>query len=140
MARAKKRWVYTPPKPPKAPKPKVPDFVKEELEERAQTLIETVLKPTYIKPPPPNMTLNYITDIYAKWYRQYFYFCATYACPGPHAISPSFETKFARLEYLANGKFRMSFMRHTEQWWPLDFEVTLEEALEWVQGGGHFHP
>lgn len=29
-------------------------------------------------------------DIYAKWYRRYFYFCAKYCSPAPNALSPFF--------------------------------------------------
>jgi hypothetical protein len=88
-----KMWVYSP------PKLKVPDSVKAELGKKATELINTVLKPEHVKPPPKNAKWNYIVDIYTKWHRNYFYFCAKYACPGPNALSPYFETGFARLEY-----------------------------------------
>lgn len=137
MAKPKKRWVYNPPKP---AKPKVPESVKQEVQVQANTLIETVLKPLHVKAPPDHPDLNYIIDIYAKWYRNYFYFCATYACPGPHALSPTFDTKFARMEYLANGQYRLSYMRHTEQWWEFKFDVSMEKAFEQIGEGGYFHP
>ena len=52
-----------------------------------------MLKPKYVLPPPVEGQFNYIIDIGAKWYRNYFYFFSTYACPGPNALSPTFESK-----------------------------------------------
>lgn len=136
MAR-KKMWVYSPPKP---PKPKVPESVKSDLKTKADELIETVLKPQYIKEPPTDNDFNYIADISSKWYRHYFYFCAKYNCPSPNAISPSFETKFARMEYLENGGFNLSYMRHTEQWWEIYTDLPSDECLKLIEEGGHFMP
>jgi hypothetical protein len=44
-----KRSIYSPPKPPKA---KVPEAVKAAVEAKAKELVETVLKPKFVKPPP----------------------------------------------------------------------------------------
>lgn len=110
MAKRRKRWVYSPPKP---PKPKVPDTVKIELTTKAEGLIEQHLKPNHIEPPPKNPKFNYLIDLFTKWYQSYFYFCATYACPHPHAVSPTFESRFARMGYVGDGKFNLSYMRHT---------------------------
>ena len=98
----KKQWVYAPAKPPKS---KVPDYVKAEVQKKADQFVETFLKPNFIKPPPEDTQWNYIVDIYAKWHRSYFYFCSKYHCPGPTAMADYFEDKFARLEYVGNGKF-----------------------------------
>jgi len=136
MAR-KKTWVYSPPK---APKPKVTESVKSDLKQKADNLIETVIKPEHIKEPPKEVDLNYIVDIYSKWYRNYFYFCAKYNCPSPNAISPSFESKFARMEYLENGKFNLSYMRHTEQWWEIYSDLAMDKCLKYIGEGGHFMP
>jgi hypothetical protein len=83
---------------------------------RARELVESELKPRHIGPPPDNEHLNYIVDIGTKWYRDYFYFFATYKVPGPTAITPSFEAKFARLQYHGANRFGLAFMRHTGQW------------------------
>jgi hypothetical protein len=64
----------------------VTETLKTEVETRARELIENVLKPKYIQPPPEDQRFNYIIDIGAKWYRNYFYFFSTYACPGPNAL------------------------------------------------------
>ena len=91
--------------------------LKTEVEAKAQELIENVLKPKYVLPPKKDEQFNYIVDIGAKWYRNYFYFIASYACPGPNALSPTFEYKFARLEPLRDGAFALYAMRYTEKEW-----------------------
>lgn len=134
---AKKRWVY---RPPKQAQPRVPDHIKQEVERKANELIDSVLKPRHIKPPAEDERFNYLVDIYTKWYRHYFYFCSKYNCPGPGALAPSFESKFARLEYIEPDKFNLSYMRHTEQWFGIARGISLEQALAMVEGGGSFFP
>ena len=137
MAKRRKMWVYSPPKP---PKPKVPNAVKTDVKAKASALIETVLKPKHVKAPPAEERFNYIADISAKWYRNYFYFCAEYCCPGPNALSPFFEAKFARLEYVSTGRFHLSYMRHTGQWWEMYTDLSLDECLAAIRDEPHFLP
>ena len=85
------------------------------MNKAAVELVEAILKPRYIKPPLKNEQFNYIVDIDTRWYRNYFYFCAKCACPGPNAISSFFEVKFARLEYAGDDPFHLSFIRYTEE-------------------------
>jgi hypothetical protein len=125
-----KRWVYAPPKPPKA---KVPEAVKADVEAKARALIETILKPKSVKPAPKDRRRNYIIDVGTKWFRSYFYFFSTYACPGPNALSPTFESKFARMECVGDRRFNLSFLRHTGQWLELFRGLTLDECLASIQ-------
>jgi len=78
--------------------------------------------------------------VYTKWYRNYFYFCATYCSPGPYASAPSFETQFARLEYVGNQQFHLSYMRHTGQWWEIYTALSVEECFEAIRDEPHFLP
>ena len=137
MAGRKKVWVY---KPPREPKPAVPESTGVDVERICNELVETVLKPDHIKPPPKDKKFNYLVDIYTKWYRNYFYFCSKYLCPHPDAISPSFEDKFARLEYVGKDRFNRSYMRHTGQWWNFSREITLDECIEAIKEMPHFTP
>ena len=137
MAKAQKRWVYVPPKP---PKPKVPDTVKAQVKQKSDELIESVLKPKHIKEPSEDQQFNYLADLFSKWYRHYFYFCSTYNCPGPNAISPSFEDKFARLEYVGGSKFNLSFMRYTGQWVEIERNLSLDQCLKAIQEDPFFMP
>lgn len=126
--------------PAKASKAKPSESVKRTLKAKADEIIESVMKPEYVEEPPEDSELNYIIDIYTKWWRNYFYFCSKYCCPGPHAISPSFENKFARMEYLQNGRFNLAYMRHTGQWFELESNIPMEEALREIREGGHYMP
>jgi hypothetical protein len=60
----------------------LPESLKMEVTTKAKELIETVLKPKNIQPPPENPQFNYIVDIYGKWYRKAYYFCAEYRVAG----------------------------------------------------------
>jgi len=122
----------------KQQKPKVPESIKQSLKEKAEQLIEGTLKPRYIQPPPTEHDFNYIADIYCKWYRNYFYFCATYNSPSPNAISPSFESKFARMEYVGDEKYNLSFMRHNGQWVELYYDLPINKSLELIVEDGCF--
>ncbi len=119
---------------------KVPENVKIRVQNEADRLIEAVLKPAHIKPPPENSTLNYIVDMYAKRHQSFFYFCAVYRCPAPNAISEFFESRFARLEYMGNERFSLSYMRHTGQWAVLLTGLTLDECLESIRDEPHYLP
>jgi len=135
MVRKGKGWY-----PAKPLKPKVSDSVKADVQNKANELVESFLKPEFIKPPPEDAEYNYIVDIYTKWYRSYFYLCAKYCCPAPNCIAEFFETKFARLEYAGNDKFNLAYMRHTEQWCETDQELTLKECPERIRDDSLFQP
>src|SRR6476619_1123164 len=115
MAKKRKAWQIRPSK--QKPTTPLPDSLKAEVQAKAEALIEDVLKPEYVQPPPKDGQFNYIIDIGAKWYRNYFYLFSTYACPGPNALSPTFESKFARMEHLGGGRFALYAMRHTGKEW-----------------------
>jgi hypothetical protein len=137
MTKRQKRWISSPSRP---TKPRVTDNVKADVERKAAELVEKFLKPQHIKPPPEDMRFNYIVDIYTRWYRNYFYLCAKYHSPGPNAISPFFEVKFARLEYVGGDRFNLSFIRHTGQWVEIYTDCSLEECLSTIRDDALFQP
>jgi hypothetical protein len=115
--------------------------IKAEVEAKAKDLIDNVLKPKHVKPPAIGEPFNYITDIKAKWYRNYFYFFSTYACPSPDALSPTFESKFARMEPLGGGKFALYFMRYTgKEWVGIGDQLSVDECMEAIQDDPWFVP
>jgi len=134
---AKTRWIYSPRK---RSATKVPDRLKYAVKAKADELVENVLKPQYVESPPADSHFNYLVNIYTEWYRNYFYFCSTYHSRGPNAISPSFDDKFARLEYVAADQFNLAFMRHTRQWQEIAYSISLDEALNMIKDGGFFCP
>jgi len=118
----------------------VSDSIKFQLKAEADILVENILKPRFIEPPPKEYDYNYLVDIFTKWYRNYFYFCSKYNCPGPNAISPSFESKFARLEYAGPNNFNLSYMRHTEQWIEIESELSFDQCLKIIEEDALFNP
>ena len=137
MAKPRNIWMASPAKKPKS---SVPDSVKAEVEAKATDLIGNVLKRKHVQPPPKDQQFNYITDIGAKWHRNYFYFFSTYACPGPNSVSPIFESKFARLEYVGNAKFALYYMRHNGEWVGLFDTISVDECLKAIQDDPWFTP
>jgi hypothetical protein len=123
---------------PKKAKTPLPESIKADLDAKAEKLVEGVLKPRYVTPPPKKATFNYVTDVWIKWIGSTLYFGATFACPGPTAMSPSFETRFARLEHVGGGRFVISYMRHTDKWFRLSWNLTADECLDAVENDCHF--
>ncbi len=124
----------------KSAHPAVPDTVKMDVAAKANELIEAILKPKHIQAPPDNPQFNYIVDLYGKWYHRYFYFCATYCSPGPHAIAPGFEAKFARIEYAGQNRFYLSFLRHTGAWIEPYHSLSLDDCLTTIRDDPFFIP
>jgi hypothetical protein len=126
--------------PSKRLKPDVPDGLKADVAAKADELVATSLVPRFVKPPPKDPRWNYLTGIKTKWHGSFFYFIGEWASPGPNALSPGFESGFARLEYVGGGRFNTAYMRHTGKWWELYTGLTLDECLKTVRDEGHFYP
>jgi hypothetical protein len=128
-------WGYAPDR---QIKPKVPDDLKKEVQTKADDLVEKVLRPKYIKPPPKKSEWNYPIELWTKWHRSFFYFGSTWANPGPNRIAPTFEVRFARLEYVGDKKFDLAYFRHTEEWQTILTDLTLGQCLKLIGDGGPF--
>ena len=137
MAKQRKAWMFAPTHSAKA---SLPGTLKDEVDTKARDLIENVLKPKHIEPPPLDERFNYITDITTKWIGSTCYFISIYACPGPNAIAPTFEEKFARMEYVGDSKFTLSFMRHTVKWVELYASVSMDDCMKAIQDDPWFMP
>ena len=139
MTKKQKTWIYSPSKPRTLA---VSTNTKVTVQQKADELVERVLKPKHIQPPPApgEFQHNYIVDIYTKWYRHYFYFCAKYCVPGPDALMPDFEAKFARLEYIKEDRFNLAFMRYTGEWVEVYPNISLEACLTAVESDPFFQP
>ncbi len=107
---------------------------------KATELVDSFLKPNYIKTTSTDELYKDLLDIYVRWYQNYFYFYSKYRCLNPNSIEPFLETKFARLEYAGNDRFNLSYMRHTGQWLEIYTGLSVEECLAAVKGDPHFLP
>jgi hypothetical protein len=136
MAKSRETWNIRPAK----KKDPVSASVTAEIETKAKELIEHVIKPKHVEAPPPDARFNYITDIGAKWYRNYFYFFSVYTCPGPNALSPTFESNFARMEPVGGDKFALYFMRHTGEWVGIYDCLSVDECMKAIRDDPWFVP
>jgi hypothetical protein len=136
MAKPREPWNIRPAK----KSASVTASIKAKVETEAEALIEHVLRPKYVLPPQQDEQSNYVTDIGAKWYRNYFYFFSIYTCPSPNALSPTFESKFARMEYLGNAKFALYFMRYTGEWVGIYDALSVDECMKAIQDDPWFVP
>ena len=119
--------------PGKKPKTALPDTLKDEVDTKARELIETVLKPKHVQPPPTGHQLNYITDITTKWLGSKCYFVSIFAGP--------FETKFARMEYAGDGKFALYAMRYTgKEWVGVLDALSVDDCMKAIQDDAWFAP
>jgi hypothetical protein len=138
MTKQRNPWDIHPRKNTRTP---LPDSLRAEVRAKAAALIENVLKPKHIATHPEDERFNHIIDIRVEWYRNYFYFVSTYACPGPDALSPTFESKFARLEHLGDGKFALYAMRHTgKEWVGVLDALSVDECMKAIQDDAWFIP
>jgi hypothetical protein len=135
--KAPKQWMYSPKR---GPKPKVSAALKGEVSRRADALLENVIMPARVVPPPPDMQWNYLVNLYTKWHGSYFYLCGTWRCPADNCLSEHFDLKFTRLEYAGNGQFNLAYMRHTGQWATVFPDLTLDDCLEQIETNELFWP
>lgn len=130
MAKARNPWNISPAK----KRSPVTASMKVEVEAKARDLIENVLKPKHVLPPKGGEQFNYITDIRAEWNRNYFYFFSIYTCSKPNALTPTFETMFARMEPLGDGTFALYAMRYTgKEWVGVLDALSVDECMKAIQ-------
>jgi hypothetical protein len=138
MAKQQKGWVYSPSK--TKSNLAVPAAFKDEIKRRGDELIESTIAPTHLEPPPDDPQFNYIEQIGCYWRGRYFYFVATYRVAGPNAISPTFESKFARMEYQGNSTFNLAFQRFNDQWVEIGRAVSADDCFGSIGSDPLFHP
>mgnify|MGYP007107471818 FL=1 len=138
MAKQQKGWVYAPSK--TKSNLAVPAAFKDEIKRRGDELIESTLKPAHLEPPPADPQFNYIEQIDCYWRGRFFYFFATYRVAGPNAIVPTFESKFARMEYQGNSTFNLAFQRYNDQWFEIGHAVSADDCFDSIGSDPLFHP
>jgi len=133
--KSKERWVLAPDK---KQKPKLSDLKKSEIEKRCKPLIEK-FKQQYVKEN-PDKRCNYLTDVYTYWRGNYLYFCQKFKSEHPDRIKPEFEESFVRLEYLESDNFNFSYFRHTGKWFPVAYNLSLNDCFKMIEDNPNFHP
>src|SRR4051812_18096356 len=119
-----KQWIYAPSS--RVSHPAIDKAVKAQVDAKARKFVEEVLKPRHVEQPPKDARFNYVTDVTLKWHGSSLFFINVYACPGPNALSPSFEARFARMRHAGGGRFDLAFMRYNGEWIELYEGQTVE--------------
>ena len=105
-----------------------------------ERFVDEVLKPRFLPEMRPT-EFNYCVDIFGKWHGNRYRFLHRFRNDRPDRyVEQEFISPFARLEYVGRDRFDLAYFRHTEQWWPVDRGVTLDEALELLETKGIYHP
>ena len=116
------------------------DAEKRAITAACERFIEDVLKPRFLPEIRPT-EFNYCIDIFGKWHSAKYRFLQRYRNDRPDRYAErEFVSPFARLTYVGRDRFDLSYFRHTEQWWPVDRGVTLDEALALLEMKGIYHP
>ena len=131
----KNRWVRAP----KHGRGSASEDEKEAIIAACDKLIADTLKPRFLPFIRPT-AFNYPVDLYGKWHGGRYRFIQRYRSGYPENRGWEFEAPFARLDYLAPGRFDVMWPRHTGQWWRLYHSVSLVEALRHIEHDGHLHP
>lgn len=95
------------------------------------SFISGVLKPKFLPEIRPT-EFNYPVDIVGKWRASNYSFIVRFRSGFPENKGEEFDSAFARLDYVPEGaetRFNVMWRRHTGQWWPIYFFLTLEKAL-----------
>lgn len=131
----KKYWMISPTK---NVKKNPTELEKISIENFFQPLIDS-FKKQYINEN-PNKELNYLVDVYSKWYQNYFYLCEKFKSEHPNRLADEFEIKFVRLKYIGKNQFEFSYFRHTGQWHLVTDGLTLEDCREMILSNPVFQP
>jgi len=106
---------------------------------RCQHFIGTVLKPRFlpeIRPTP----FNYPVDILGKWRGTKYRFLQRYRSGFPHNLGQEFDAPFVRLDWVSPDRFDLQWYRHTETWFCLHRDLSLDDALKTIETDGLLHP
>jgi hypothetical protein len=104
-----------------------------------EKFITEVLRPRFL-PEIHSTAFNYPIAIDGKWHGNKYRFITRYRCDDPRSYEPEFEAPFARLEYVSQDCFDLSWHRHTGEWLCLFQRQSLAEALHLIESEPHFEP
>jgi hypothetical protein len=104
--------------------------------------ISGILKPKFLPEIKPT-EFNYAVAIVGKWRASNYSFIVRFRSGFPENKGEEFDSAFARLDYAPEGtetRFNVRWRRHSGQWWPTYFSLTLEEALTALASDGVLRP
>ena len=128
-------WVYSP-QSRKGGKATAEDKIR--IEAFFQPLIDKFK--SEIPPPPEDKDRNYVTDVYSKWYRNFFYIYEKLKIMGENRIKDEAEIGVVRLKFVRKDTFDLSYFRHTGKWEFIEADLSMEECKEMIEEDPMFQP
>jgi hypothetical protein len=118
----------------------IPEAVRREVTRRGEELVARkfalLLEPkTSIR----KRDFNYAVAVFTEWRGPSFYLCTRYRTPEARPIE-EFVVRSARLEFAGQGRFHLSYFRHTDRWQALYHGLTLEQCFETIEDCEVFWP
>lgn len=110
------------------------------VKERSDEFLDSTLKEKMIAEQEEFGRDFRIVDLFTKWRGDFLYFKARLEWKHPDAIPPIFEEGFARLEYVDEDSYNLSYLRHTGKWWEVHRDLTLEQCLYKISKERTFRP
>jgi hypothetical protein len=100
---------------------------------RCESFVEEVLRPRFFAQITPHPTFNYAVGLRGAWHGTAYRFLQRWRTGTSRQPPEEWEIGFARLRHFRGGRFELAYFRHTDQWWPLGAELSLEEALAEIE-------
>ena len=132
-----KVWVYNPYKQEKT----ISDQAKLRVQVRCDQFVLKYLRPRLARPfDSKNKKEAQCIDVQWKWYRHYIHFKAIYKDLRLDTMKEIYEYPIARLEYMDENLFHLSYFRHTGKWSKLTYSEgnSLDECLKLIKELPHF--
>jgi hypothetical protein len=104
-----------------------------------QRFIDEVLKPRFLPTIRPT-EFNYPIDIVGKWHGHRYRFIQRYRSGWPESLGEEFDAPFTRLDWIGRDRFDLQWHRHTETWYRLHRDLSLEQALKTIETDRILHP
>jgi hypothetical protein len=88
---------------------------------------------------PERSQANHPIEVFSEWRGLSFYLCTRYEAASGRP-EDRFVVRFTRLHCVGNGKFDLSYFRHTERWWTVLQRAPLAECLKAIEQRQLFWP
>ena len=124
---------------PRRKAPIVPAGEREAIILACERFIREVLKPRFLPSIVPT-EWNYPVDIRGAWHGGRYRFIQRFRSDRADSIAAEFDAPFARIEWVALGRFDVAYHRHTGEWCTILHGVPLEEALRLIESETLLNP
>jgi len=112
---------------------KIDELEKRGMVDACEAFIAKVVRPRFLPEIKPSDRFNYPIDIRGDSRAGRYRFMQRYRVGGGPSDGQEFDAPFARVDRLGQDRFAIYRMRHTGEWMLFQADVTLAEALEFIE-------